>query len=113
MPDALLFPPARGGCHLGGKVFRDSFVAALKTVGRDGVQIRDLRDFAGTQVSRVGNLVETMNRLGHSTVAASLRYQHMVSGRQVEIADALSKLAAKPRLSIVAGDERLSGVSIV
>lgn len=49
--------------------------------------------FAGTQVARAGSRVEPMNHLGHSTVAASLRYQHMVSGRDVEIAYQLSTLA--------------------
>ncbi|RIS63380.1 integrase [Mycobacteroides abscessus] len=92
--NALLFAPVRGGCHLSDKVVRDALSPALVTVGREGVRIHDLRHFAGTQVARVGNLVETMNHLGHSTVAASLRYQHQVSGRDVEIAAALSALAA-------------------
>jgi hypothetical protein len=35
-----------------------------------------------------------MNHLGHFTVAASLRYQHMVSGRDAEIAYRLSALAS-------------------
>ena len=55
--------------------------------------MHDLRHFAGTQVARVGSLAETMSHLGHSTVSASMRYQHMVSGRDAEIAAALSKLA--------------------
>lgn len=39
------------------------------------------------------HLVETMERLGHSTPTASLRYQGHVSGRAVEIAEALSAQA--------------------
>jgi integrase len=77
---------------------------ALKSVGREGVRIHDLRHFSGTQVARVGNLVETMNHLGHSTVSASLRYQHMVSGRDVEIANQLSALATKPTLTVVSDE---------
>ncbi len=46
--------------------------------------------------------VETMNHLGHSTITASLRYQHVVSGRDVEIANQLSALAIKPKLAAVA-----------
>lgn len=93
--ESLLFPPARGGCHLNDKVFREHFTEALIAIGRegDGVRVHDLRHFAGTQVARVGNLVETMNHLGHSTVGASLRYQHMVSGRDAAIAEGMSKLA--------------------
>jgi integrase len=94
--DALLFPPARGGCHLNDKVFRDYLAPALKSIGREGVRVHDLRHFSGTQVARVGSLAETTAHLGHSTVGASLRYQHSVSGRDVEIAEALSKLAEEP-----------------
>lgn len=98
-PGALLFPPTRGGCHLNDKVFRDDVLnPALASIGRDGEKkprptIHDLRHFAGTQTARVGNLVETMGRLGHSTVKASLIYQQIVSGRDAEVADALSRLA--------------------
>ncbi|MGB3229585.1 MAG: site-specific integrase [Mycobacterium sp.] len=98
-PDALLFPPARGGCHLRDKVFRDTyFDPALIAIGRDGKKnprptIHDLRHFAGTSTARVGNLVETMGRLGHRTVQASLIYQAIASGRDAEVAEALSKLA--------------------
>lgn len=91
--EALLFVPARGGCHLSDRTFRHHFNPALKSVGREGVRIHDLRHFAGSQTARVGNLVETMGRLGHSTPSASLRYQSIVSGRDVEIAEALSQLA--------------------
>lgn len=99
-PEALLFPAARGG-HMNDRVFsREYFADALAAIGRDGVKrprpkVHDLRHFAGTQTARVGNLVETMGRLGHSTVKASLTYQAIVSGRDVEVAEALSELAAR------------------
>jgi integrase len=105
-PEALVFPAARG-CHLNDRVFRDYFAEALKSVGREGVRIHDLRHFAGTQAARVGNLVETMQRLGHSTAKASLIYQAVVSGRDRELADALSKLAAvKPAADDAEGAEK-------
>ena len=92
-PDALLFPSAHGA-HLNDRVFSREYMAkALKAIGREGVRVHDLRHFSGTQVARVGNLVETMAHLGHSTAHASLKYQHLVSGRAAEIAEALSKLA--------------------
>jgi integrase len=92
-PDALLFPAARGG-HMNDRVFsREYFAAALKSIGREKVRVHDLRHFAGTQTARVGNLVETMGRLGHSTVKASLTYQPIVTGRDHEVAEALSRLA--------------------
>lgn len=94
-PEALVFPPARGGCHLRDKVFRESyFTPALEAANIEKrPTIHDLRHFAGTQTARVANLVETMGRLGHSTVQASLIYQQIVSGRDAEVAEALSKLA--------------------
>jgi integrase len=97
-PGALLFPPARGGCHLRDKVFRDSyFTPALKAIELETpCTMHDLRHFAGTSTARVGNLVETMGRLGHKTVQASLIYQAIAQGRDAEVAEALSKLAEKP-----------------
>ena len=103
-PDSLLFAPVRGGCHLSDKVIRAALAPALKSVGLHYVRIHDLRRFGGSQVARVGNVVETMNHLGHSSVSASLRYQHMVSGRDIEIAEALSGLATKPVISVVSDE---------
>jgi integrase len=104
-PESKLFGPVRGGCHVSDKVVRDALAPVLQSLGLQQVRIHDLRHFAGTQVARVGNLVETMNHLGHSTVSASLRYKHQVSGRDAEIAAALSQLAAKPKLAVVADED--------
>ena len=92
-PEALLFVPARGGCHVDGRVVRAAFGAACHAADVTGIRLHDLRHFAGTMTAQVSNLVETMERLGHSTPAASLRYQGQVSGRNVEIAESLSVLA--------------------
>ena len=92
-PEALLFPAVRGGCHLSDKVIRDALRPALKSAGAKPIRIHDLRHFAGTAVARVANVSETMNHLGHSTITAAMRYQHMVAGREIEIGDELSKLA--------------------
>ena len=87
-------------------MIRDALAPALVKAKCDKrIRIHDLRHFSGTQVARVGNLVETMNHLGHSTITASLRYQHVVSGRDVEIANQLSALATAPKLSIVRDDQ--------
>jgi integrase len=92
-PEALLFVPARGGCHVDGRVVRAAFSAACQAADVSGMRLHDLRHFAGTMTAQVSNLVETMQRLGHSTPTASLRYQGQVSGRNVEIAESLSALA--------------------
>ena len=91
--DGLVFPPQRGSCHLNDKVFRGAIAKPLRDIGRETLRIHDLRHFSGTMTARVGNLAESMARLGHSTVRASLLYQQVVSGRDAEIAAALSALA--------------------
>ena len=93
--EGLVFPPQRGGCHLNDKVLRDAIAGPLKDIGASGLRLHDLRHFAGTQIARCGNLAESMARLGHSTVRAALIYQSVVSGRDAEIAAALSALAAQ------------------
>lgn len=93
--DSLLFANSKGD-HLDAARFRASvFKPACESIGREGVTFHMLRHFAGTQIARVGNLVESMRVLGHSTVRASLLYQQVVNGRDSEIADALSQLAAE------------------
>jgi len=92
--DALLFPASRGGCHLNDRVFRDYLDPALAKAGiKDDMRVHDLKHYAGTQTARVASLAETMSRLGHRTVKTSLVYQSVVSGRDAEIAAALSELA--------------------
>ncbi|OCB38764.1 integrase [Mycobacterium malmoense] len=97
-PEAKLFAPDRGGCHLNDKVFVESyFRPALEAIGRksgkEDIVVHDLKHFAGTQTARVANLPETMARLGHRTQKASLVYQQVASGRDAQIAADLSKLA--------------------
>jgi integrase len=92
--DAQLFPAVHG-CHLNDRVFRDYLRPSLKAIGREDFRIHDFRHFAGTMAARAGNLPETMARLGHSTPKASLLYQSIASGRDVAVADTLSKLARR------------------
>jgi integrase len=53
-PDALLFAPANGGCHLNDQVFREQFNAALTEIGREGVRVHDLCHYAGTIAALAG-----------------------------------------------------------
>jgi hypothetical protein len=63
--------------------------------GCQRLRLHDLRHYAGVMTARTGAmLTENMSRLGHTTVAASLIYQDVVSGRDEEIAAALSTLAS-------------------
>jgi integrase len=96
-PDALLFVPVRGGCHLDNKTFADSYLKpALKSIKRESASHHDLRHFCATMTSRAGGTVaETMARLGHSTAKAAMQYQAAAVERQTVIADALSALATQ------------------
>jgi len=92
-PTALLFSSPRS-CHLSESAVRNVWRAALKTIGRENVRVHDLKHFAGTMTARTGaTLAESMHRLGHASVSASLVYQNVVSGRAEAIAAALSALA--------------------
>jgi integrase len=92
--NALVWPAFRDGCHLNDSVFAKHFRPAVESTGRQGVRIHDMRHFSGTQAARVGSVRATMARLGHSTVAASLRYQGLVDSADAELAERLSALAA-------------------
>lgn len=90
-PDALLFEPARGGCHLNDRVFnKDVFQRAAEAVNRGDLSAHDLRRFAGTKNAAVGSLAENMARLGHKTVGAAMRYQQAQDDADARMAASLS-----------------------
>jgi integrase len=64
---------------------------ACQAVGLpDTVKLHDLRHAAGTLAAHTGATTkELMSRMGHSSPAAALRYQHAAERRDVEIADGL------------------------
>ncbi|MFK5582446.1 tyrosine-type recombinase/integrase [Serinicoccus sp. LYQ131] len=93
--DALLFPSVREHTrHLQPTVLRTAWQKARKAAGREDLRIHDLRHTGATMAAMTGaTLAELQARLGHSTVAAALRYQHAAKGRDAEIAAKLSDLA--------------------
>lgn len=92
-PDGLLFP-SREGAHLTTSTLYASFWPARKRAGRPDVNWHGLRHTGAVLAAATGaTLAELMGRLGHSTPAAALRYQHAARGRDAEIALALSRLA--------------------
>lgn len=92
-PDALLFPAVNGG-HLQPSTFYRHYYKARAEAGREDLRLHDLRHTGGTIAAQTGaTLAELMERLGHSTPAAAMRYQHAARGRSKEIAALLSKLA--------------------
>jgi len=95
-PDGLLFPNTEGKhLHHGSlyKVYRPARAAA----GRPDLSWHGLRHTGATMAAQQGaTLAELMERLGHSTVTAALKYQHAASDRQAELARRLSAMAVPP-----------------
>jgi integrase len=93
--DALLFPAKHGG-HLAPSTLYRHFYKARDTAGRPDLAVHHLRHVGASLAAASGaSLRELMDRLGHATPAASLRYQHAAAGRDDEIAEALSRLAGE------------------
>jgi integrase len=90
--DALLFPAEHGG-HLAPATLYRPYYKARKAAGRPDLRFHDLRHTGATMAARTGaTLAEIMGRIGHSTPAAAMRYQHIAQGADKRIAAALSVL---------------------
>lgn len=91
--DGLLFPAGHGGNLAPSTLYRH-YYPARQAAGREDLRFHDLRHTGATLAAATGaSLAELMHRLGHSTAAASLRYQHVAQARDAEIAKALSRMA--------------------
>lgn len=92
--EALLFPPTTGK-RLQPSTFYRHYYRARAKARRTDLRFHDLRHTGATLAAQSGaTLAELMARIGHSTPAAAMRYQHAAQGRDRAIADAMSKLAA-------------------
>lgn len=93
-PDALLFP-GDGDNHLRADQYRYWWELARKAIGKPHLRVHDLRHVGAVLAAQSGaTTAELMHRLGHTTPAMALRYQHVAEGRDAEIAERLSALAA-------------------
>ena len=94
--DALLFPAKDGVGHLQPSTLYRHFYKARVAAGRPDLRFHDLRHSGAVLAAQTGaTLAELMERLGHSTPQAAMRYQHAAKGRDKEIAANLSKLAGE------------------
>jgi len=93
--DALLFPSAKDPHgHMRPATLTKVYYRARNAAGRPDLAFHHLRHTGATYAAQTGaTLAELMDRLGHSTPAAALRYQHAAKGRDQQIAAALSALA--------------------
>lgn len=91
--DSLLFPSADGSGHLAQSAFYKHWAPARAVAGRNDMPWHALRHYGATRAALAGaTLKELQSRLGHSTVAAAMRYQH-TAGRDEELARRMSELA--------------------
>ncbi|WP_374928597.1 tyrosine-type recombinase/integrase [Kytococcus sedentarius] len=92
--DALLWPSPRDpDTYLQRSTLNLSWRPAAEAAGVPGMRWHDLRHTGATLAAQAGATVpELMARIGHSTPAAALRYQHAAQGRDAQIAGALSRL---------------------
>jgi len=94
-PDGLVFPNTEGKHMHHGSLYK-VFKPARAAAGRPDLSWHGLRHTGATMAAQQGaTLAELMERLGHSTVTAALRYQHAASDRQAELARRLSAMAER------------------
>lgn len=92
-PESLLFPAADGHSHLSQSSFYKHWNPARIAANRPDLPWHGLRHYGATRAALAGaTLKELQTRLGHSTVAAAMRYQH-TAGRDEELARRMSDLA--------------------
>lgn len=90
--DGLLFPSSTGE-HIHPRSFGWKFHQARTIAGRPDVTVHVLRHASAVWAARAGATVaELMGRLGHSSPAAAMRYQHAAADRDRAIAARMSKM---------------------
>lgn len=109
-PTAGVFRGAKGAVPARSN-FQTIWSKARREVGREDLHVHDLRHHAATLAATAGATTkELMNRLGHSSPAASLAYQHATEERDRAVADRMGDLIAgadRPALRVV--DDRRFG----
>jgi integrase len=92
-PEGLVFSAARGGPIRRSNFTRRVWIPATRAAGVKGLRFHDLRHTAATLAVAAGaSTRELMVRMGHSSSAAALRYQHVMADRDAAIAAALDEL---------------------
>lgn len=97
--DALLFHD-RSGRNLRPSEFQPAWHAARAAAGRDDLKFHHLRHTGAVLAAQSGaTLADLMGRLGHTTPAMAMIYQHTAADRDRLIAERLSQVALGGRAS--------------
>jgi integrase len=92
-PDGLVFTSTEGGLLRRSNFQRRVWRPATRAAGVAGLRFHDLRHTSATlSIAAGASTRELMARMGHSSSAAALRYQHVMAGRDTAIAAALDEL---------------------
>lgn len=92
-PDGLLFPAPNGG-HLHSSSFARAFQKAAKAAGRPDATPHTLRHTGASLATFAGaTTADVMARLGHTTPAMAMHYQHSLDGADERVARKLSEIA--------------------
>ena len=95
-PSALVFTSPEGDPLRRNNFRRRVWYPAVHAVGLDGLRFHDLRHTGATLAASTGAPLRTlMARLGHTTPAAALRYQHVIGGQDADIAANLDYIARR------------------
>ncbi len=91
-PEGLIFVGPKGA-PLDRSHWNRHWRKACSVVGRDDLTFHDLRHTGNTLAAATGaSTRELMARMGHSSMAAAIRYQHATDDRDQAIAAALGEL---------------------
>lgn len=91
--DGLLFP-SRSGLPITPSAFFKPWRKAREAGGRPDLRFHDLRHTGAVLAAQEGaTLAELQARLGHTTPAAAMIYQHAASERDKQLAERLSRRA--------------------
>jgi len=97
-PDGLVFRSGRGTYLQRSNFSRLVWRPAVQQLGLDGLRFHDLRHTAATLAAAAGATTkELMERMGHTSPAVALRYQHVMADRQGAIAAALDGLVREAK----------------
>ncbi len=95
--DGLVFPSADGQPMRRSNFRQRVWEPATAGVGMSGFRFHDLRHTAATLAAASGtSLKALMARIGHSSAAAALRYQHVIDGQDAEIVQYLERFGDEP-----------------
>jgi integrase len=96
--DGLVFPSVEGTPMRRSNFRRRVWDPAVhKELGMDGFRFHDLRHTAASLAAASGaSLKALMARIGHSSVRAALRYQHVIDGQDADIVRYLERFGEEP-----------------